>query len=55
MPFKSDAQRRFLYARHPAVAAEFAAHTPKGAKLPAKVKAKPKPKSKKKGARKHGR
>jgi hypothetical protein len=27
-----------LYATHPKVAAEFAAHTPKGKKLPARVK-----------------
>ncbi len=42
MPFKSAAQRRFLYAKHPAVAKEFASKTPKGAKLPEHV-------SKKKG------
>lgn len=34
MPFESDAQRRYLYAKHPAVAKEFAKHTPKGADLP---------------------
>jgi hypothetical protein len=34
MPFKSKAQRAFLYAKHPAVAAEFQKHTPKDAKLP---------------------
>lgn len=34
MPFKSQAQRRYLYAKHPEVAKKFAAHTPKGAKLP---------------------
>lgn len=34
MPFKSEAQRRYLYAAHPAVAREFAAKTPKGARLP---------------------
>lgn len=37
MPFKSQAQRRYLFAKHPAIAEEFASHTPKGAKLPAKV------------------
>jgi hypothetical protein len=37
MPFKSEAQRRYLFAKHPKVAKEFAAHTPKGAKLPEKV------------------
>ena len=44
MPFKSVAQRKFLYSQKPEIAAEFAAHTPKGAKLPKKVK-----KTKKKG------
>ena len=34
MPFKSEAQRKFLFAKHPSVAREFAAKTPKGAKLP---------------------
>lgn len=34
MPFKSEAQRRFMYANHPEIAREFEAHTPKGAKLP---------------------
>jgi len=38
MPFKSKAQRRFLFANHPNIAKEFAAHTPIGAKLPEKVK-----------------
>ncbi len=38
MPFKSEAQRRFLFAKHPDVAREFAAATPKGAKLPEHVK-----------------
>jgi hypothetical protein len=37
MPFKSDAQRRYLFAKEPAVAAEFASKTPKGADLPEKV------------------
>lgn len=36
MPFQSDAQRRFLYAKHPEIAKEFAAHTPKGKDLPEK-------------------
>lgn len=34
MPFKSKAQRAFLYMNHPEVAKEFAAATPKGKKLP---------------------
>jgi hypothetical protein len=38
VPFKSEAQRRYLFAKHPDVAKEFAAATPKGAKLPDKVK-----------------
>ena len=40
MPFKSDSQRRFMFAKHPQMAKEFAAHTPKGADLPEKVKRK---------------
>lgn len=30
MPFRSEAQRKFLFAKHPEVAREFAAATPKG-------------------------
>ena len=37
MPFKSKAQRGYLYANEPKVAAEFEKHTPKGAKLPEHV------------------
>lgn len=37
MPFKSEAQRRYLYANHPEVARTFQAHTPKNAKLPEKA------------------
>ena len=37
MPFKSQAQRGFLYAVHPDIAKEFEAATPKGAKLPKKI------------------
>ena len=37
MPFKSEAQRRYLWAREPEVAEKFAKETPKGAKLPQKV------------------
>lgn len=40
MPFKSQAQRRYLYAKHPEVAKEFASKTPKGKELPEKVKRK---------------
>lgn len=32
MPFRSDKQRRFLYAKEPEVAAKFEAHSPKKAK-----------------------
>lgn len=38
MPFRSESQRRFLWAKHPDVAREFAAATPKGKKLPEHVK-----------------
>lgn len=38
MPFKSQAQRRFMYAKHPELAKEFEAQTPKGKKLPQHVK-----------------
>lgn len=40
MPFKSKAQRRFMYAKHPKMAAEWEAKTAKGKKLPEKVKKK---------------
>ena len=39
MPFKSEAQRRFLYATDPKLAAEFARKTPKDASIPEKVAA----------------
>lgn len=38
MPFKSQAQRGFMFAKHPEIAKRFAAETPKGAKLPYHVK-----------------
>lgn len=38
MPFRSDAQRRYLWAKHPEVAREFADKTPKGTRLPEHVK-----------------
>ena len=44
MPFKSKAQRRYLYSQHPEIAEEFEEHTPKGKKLPEKVKRKTKKK-----------
>jgi hypothetical protein len=40
MPFKSKAQRRWMYANKPAMAAEWEDKTPKGAKLPEHVKKK---------------
>lgn len=40
MPFKSKSQRAYLFANEPEIAKEFAAHTPKGKKLPKKVKKK---------------
>ena len=40
MPFKSQAQRGYLYAHHPAVAKEFQKATPKGTKLPEHVRRK---------------
>ena len=40
MPFKSKAQRRFLFAKDPKVAEEFAKATPKGKKLPERKKTK---------------
>lgn len=40
MPFKSKAQRGYLYANKPAVAKEFQSKTKKGAKLPARAKKK---------------
>ena len=38
MPFKSNAQRRWMYANHPEMAKEWSEHTPKGVKLPEHVK-----------------
>lgn len=38
MPFKSQAQRGFMYAKHPKLAKEFEAETPENAKLPEHVK-----------------
>jgi len=38
MPFKSESQRRYMYAKHPKIAKKFQEHTPKGKKLPEKVK-----------------
>lgn len=38
MPFKSEAQRRYLWMKNPEVAREFSDATPKGTKLPDHVK-----------------
>jgi len=38
MPFKSQSQRKFMYAKHPEMAKEWEEKTPKGKKLPNKVK-----------------
>jgi len=40
MPFKSEAQRAFMYAVNPRIAKEWEKKTPKGKKLPKKVKSK---------------
>lgn len=40
MPFKSQAQRAFMYANHPKLAEEFEKKTLKGKKLPEHVKKK---------------
>lgn len=37
MPFKSEAQRKMMYAKNPRLAKEFEAKTPKDKKLPKKV------------------
>jgi len=38
MPFKSQAQREFMYSQKPAMAKRWEKETPKGMKLPARVK-----------------
>jgi hypothetical protein len=38
MPFKSQAQRRYMYSQHPEMAKEFESATPKGEHLPEHVK-----------------
>lgn len=40
MPFKSEDQRKFMYAKHPKMAKEWEDKTVKGKKLPKKVKKK---------------
>ena len=38
MPFKSEAQKRYLYANHPEMAKRWEAHTPDSASLPEHVR-----------------
>ncbi len=40
MPFKSQAQRGYMYAEHPEMAKEWESATPKGKRLPGHVKKK---------------
>lgn len=40
MPFKSEAQRKYLYAKNPKVAKKFQEETPRNAKLPARARKK---------------
>ncbi|MEO5366033.1 MAG: hypothetical protein H7831_06710 [Magnetococcus sp. WYHC-3] len=40
MPFKSEAQRRWMHANKPTIAERWEAHTPKNKKLPKRVKKK---------------
>lgn len=42
MPFKSQAQRKYLYAKKPKLAKQYAEKTPKGKKLPKRVAGKKK-------------
>lgn len=42
MPFKSDAQRRYMYAKLPKIAARWSKETPKGKDLPEYVNKKKK-------------
>lgn len=37
-PFASEAQRRFMHAKHPGIAKHFERETPKGKKLPMHVR-----------------
>lgn len=41
MPFRSQAQRKWMHANHPEMAKRWEAETPKGKKLPKKVAKKP--------------
>ena len=46
MPLKSQAQRRWMHATHPMMAARWEKETPKGKKLPERAKPTPKRKGK---------
>jgi hypothetical protein len=37
MPFKSDAQRRFMYAKHPGIAKRWSSEYPEQGELPERV------------------
>lgn len=39
MPFKSQAQRKWMYSNKPKMAEKWESHTPKGKKLPKRKKA----------------
>jgi len=45
MPFKSDAQRRWMYSQKPAMAKRWSEETPRNAKLPERVAKKTRRKS----------
>lgn len=47
MPFKSQAQRRWMYANKPEMARQWESETPKSKSLPERAKKKSKPKPKK--------
>lgn len=38
MPFRSEKQKRFMYANYPKIAKRWSKHTPKGKKLPEEIK-----------------
>jgi len=40
MPFKSEAQRKWMYENKPEMAKEFESETPKGKRLPKRAKSK---------------
>jgi len=51
MPFKSDAQRGFMFSQHPEIAKRWAKETPKGKDLPDKVGARKKALKKRAGGK----